>query len=133
MFSIIYIIFCSSLTMSGNKEEEDPRINGIKTKIRVVPDFPKKGNIFSSSSGIVIESLCFCFSLHALFRRLDNAGFLVWIFVIYFLADNNIWFRVFFDSSVCLLGLESFLVFDEVVIWWRTYLRKTWIIIVRIK
>lgn len=47
--------------MSRNKQEEDPRINGIKTKIRVVPDFPKKGN-FSSS----------CFSLHALFRLVEN-------------------------------------------------------------
>ncbi|KAF2552864.1 hypothetical protein F2Q68_00037274 [Brassica cretica] len=41
-----FFIFCSSLTMSRNKQEEDPRINGIKTKIRVVPDFPKKGNFF---------------------------------------------------------------------------------------
>jgi len=32
--------------MSEN-EVKDPRIDGIKTKIRVVPDFPKKGRFLS--------------------------------------------------------------------------------------
>ena len=54
-----FFIFCSSLTMSRNKQEEDPRINGIKTKIRVVPDFPKKGNFFFCIF-LFMEVLSFC-------------------------------------------------------------------------
>ncbi|KAF2577701.1 hypothetical protein F2Q68_00006355 [Brassica cretica] len=45
--------------MSGNKEEEDPRINGIKTKIRVVPDFPKKGIMFQDITTVLLDPKAF--------------------------------------------------------------------------
>ncbi|CAF2130711.1 unnamed protein product, partial [Brassica napus] len=54
-----FFIFCSSLTMSGNKQEEDPRINGIKTKIRVVPDFPKKGIMFQDITTVLLDPKAF--------------------------------------------------------------------------
>ncbi|CAG7884077.1 unnamed protein product, partial [Brassica rapa] len=54
-----FFIFRSSLTMSGNKQEEDPRINGIKTKIRVVPDFPKKGIMFQDITTVLLDPKAF--------------------------------------------------------------------------
>ncbi|CAN6803992.1 unnamed protein product, partial [Brassica oleracea] len=54
-----FFIFCSSLTMSRNKQEEDPRINGIKTKIRVVPDFPKKGIMFQDITTVLLDPKAF--------------------------------------------------------------------------
>ncbi|OAO99479.1 APT3 [Arabidopsis thaliana] len=45
--------------MSGNKEEEDPRIHGIKTKIRVVPDFPKKGIMFQDITTVLLDPKAF--------------------------------------------------------------------------
>ncbi|KAL0738778.1 hypothetical protein Bca4012_014988 [Brassica carinata] len=45
--------------MSGNKQEEDPRINGIKTKIRVVPDFPKKGIMFQDITTVLLDPKAF--------------------------------------------------------------------------
>ncbi|CAN6879207.1 unnamed protein product [Brassica oleracea] len=45
--------------MSRNKQEEDPRINGIKTKIRVVPDFPKKGIMFQDITTVLLDPKAF--------------------------------------------------------------------------
>ncbi|CAH2078246.1 unnamed protein product [Thlaspi arvense] len=45
--------------MSENKIEEDPRINGIKTKIRVVPDFPKKGIMFQDITTVLLDPKAF--------------------------------------------------------------------------
>jgi len=44
-FSVLYSNFTSPLiyTMSVYKDQ-DPRLHGIKTKIRVVPNFPKSGS-----------------------------------------------------------------------------------------
>ena len=52
-----------SATMSACKDQ-DPRINGIKTKIRVVPNFPKPG----------FSSFDLSFSFVALLGSRENAG-----------------------------------------------------------
>ncbi|XP_010422209.1 PREDICTED: adenine phosphoribosyltransferase 4-like isoform X2 [Camelina sativa] len=44
--------------MSEN-EVKDPRIDGIKTKIRVVPDFPKKGIMFQDITTLLLDPKAF--------------------------------------------------------------------------
>ncbi|KAG7557556.1 Phosphoribosyltransferase domain [Arabidopsis suecica] len=44
--------------MSQN-EVNDPRIDGIKTKIRVVPDFPKKGIMFQDITTLLLDPKAF--------------------------------------------------------------------------
>ncbi|VVB07739.1 unnamed protein product [Arabis nemorensis] len=44
--------------MSGN-EVSDPRIYGIKAKIRVVPDFPKKGIMFQDITTLLLDPKTF--------------------------------------------------------------------------
>ncbi|CAH2071455.1 unnamed protein product [Thlaspi arvense] len=46
------------LKMSVN-EVKDSRIDGIKTKIRVVPDFPKKGIMFQDITTLLLDSKSF--------------------------------------------------------------------------
>ncbi|KAL0550362.1 hypothetical protein IC582_014870 [Cucumis melo] len=41
------------------EEEEDPRINGIRTKIRVVPNFPKPGIMFQDITTLLLEPKAF--------------------------------------------------------------------------
>lgn len=40
-------------------EDEDPRIHGIRTKIRVVPDFPKPGIMFQDITTLLLEPKAF--------------------------------------------------------------------------
>ncbi|CAA7054433.1 unnamed protein product [Microthlaspi erraticum] len=40
-------------------EVKDPRIDGIKTKIRVVPDFPKKGIMFQDITTLLLDPKAF--------------------------------------------------------------------------
>ncbi|KAF8027082.1 hypothetical protein BT93_E0106 [Corymbia citriodora subsp. variegata] len=44
--------------MSADKDE-DPRMNGIKSKIRVVPDFPKPGIMFQDITTLLLDSKAF--------------------------------------------------------------------------
>ncbi|CAL1375697.1 unnamed protein product [Linum trigynum] len=39
--------------------DEDPRVNGIKTKIRVVPDFPKPGIMFQDITTLLLDPKAF--------------------------------------------------------------------------
>ncbi|CAN1186004.1 Adenine phosphoribosyltransferase 3 [Linum perenne] len=39
--------------------EEDPRVNGIKTKIRVVPNFPKPGIMFQDITTLLLDPKAF--------------------------------------------------------------------------
>ncbi|CAN1748089.1 Adenine phosphoribosyltransferase 4 [Linum perenne] len=44
--------------MSSNGDE-DPRVNGIKTKIRVVPNFPKPGIMFQDITTLLLDPKAF--------------------------------------------------------------------------
>ncbi|XP_030467716.1 adenine phosphoribosyltransferase 4-like [Syzygium oleosum] len=44
--------------MSADKDE-DPRVSGIKSKIRVVPDFPKPGIMFQDITTLLLDSKAF--------------------------------------------------------------------------
>ncbi|KAI3409655.1 uncharacterized protein J3R85_019044 [Psidium guajava] len=44
--------------MSADKDE-DPRMNGIKSKIRVVPDFPKPGIMFQDITTLLLDPKAF--------------------------------------------------------------------------
>ncbi|XP_023637188.1 adenine phosphoribosyltransferase 4 isoform X2 [Capsella rubella] len=45
--------------MADENEVKDPRIDGIKTKIRVVPDFPKKGIMFQDITTLLLDPKAF--------------------------------------------------------------------------
>lgn len=56
MFLLLWVFLVS--TMSALKDE-DPRIHGIKTKIRVVPNFPKPGIMFQDITTLLLDPKAF--------------------------------------------------------------------------